>query len=128
MRRMAVGLVIGSLVLGGMALPAEARGWHRGYYARHYGYGYGYGRFFGGFVAGATTVLVLDALTTPRVIYTPVYPVVPAPVVYAPVYYRAPVCRDVWVPERWEVHPRHDNGFTTYYQVLVPGTWQRQCY
>jgi hypothetical protein len=131
MRRIAVGLVIGSLVLGGIILPAEARGWHRGYYGRHYGRGY----FFGGFVAGATTVLVLDALTTPRVVHGPpvvygplVGPVVPPPVVYAPVYYRAPVCRDVWVPERWEVHPRYDNGFTTYYQVLVPGAWQRQCF
>ena len=121
MRRIAVGLVIGSLVLGAMTLPAEARGWHHGHYGRHYGSGY----FFGGFVSGAATVLVLDALTTPRVVYGP--PVVYGPV-YAPVYYRAPVCRDVWVPERWEVHPRHDNGFTTYYQVLVPGTWQRQCY
>lgn len=65
-------------------------------------------------MAGAATFLVLDALTTPRVVYAP-------PVV-------APVCRNVWVAERWEVQAREQDGFTTYYQVLVPGTWQRQCY
>jgi hypothetical protein len=135
MRRLAVGLVIGSLVLGGMALPAaEAGGKHRGYYGHrggHYGHGgkdyrYGGGYFAGGFLAGAGTVLVLNALLTPRVVYAP--PVAyAAPVVYQPVY-RTPICQDVWVQERWEVRPQQQNGFTTYYQVLVPGYWQRQCY
>jgi len=125
MRRLAVGLVIGSLVLGGMALPAEAGHWHRGYR------GHGHGHFAGGFLAGAGTVLILDALRTPRVVYAApvVYgpPVVyAAPVVYQPVY-RAPVCQDVWVQERWELRPQQQNGFTTYYQVFVPGYWQRYC-
>ena len=131
MRRLAVGLVIGSLVLGGMTLPAEAGHWHRGYHGHHH-HGYGGGYFAGGFLAGAGTVLVLDALRTPRVVYAApmVYapPVVyAAPVVYQPVY-RAPVCQDVWVQERWDVRPQQQNGFTTYYQVLVPGYWQRHCY
>jgi hypothetical protein len=103
-----------------MALPAEAGHGHRGYR------GYGGGYFAGGFLAGAGTVLVLNALVTPRVVYGP--PVVyAAPVVYQPVYYRAPVCQDVWVQERWELRPQQQNGFTTYYQVLVPGYWQRYC-
>ena len=132
MKRLAVGLVIGSLVLGGMALPAEAGQWHRGYRG-YYPHGYGGGYFAGGFLAGAGTVLVLNALLTPRVVYAApvVYapPVVyAAPVVYQPVYYRAPVCQDMWVQERWELRPQQQNGFTTYYQVLVPGYWQRQCY
>lgn len=114
MRHIAAGLVIGSLMLGGMALPAEARGGHRGHHGHHQRH-HGHGHFFGGFLAGAATVVILDALTTPHV-------------VYEPGYYRGPVCRDVWIPKRWEVHTRHDNGFTTYYNVLVPGTWQRQCY
>jgi len=125
MRRLAVGLVIGSLVLAGMALPAEAGHGHRGYRG-YYHHGYGGGYFAGGFLAGAGTVLVLNALVTPRVVYGP--PVVyAAPVVYQPVYYRAPVCQDVWVQERWELRPQQQNGFTTYYQVLVPGYWQRYC-
>ena len=125
MRRLAVGLVIGSLVLAGMALPAEAGRWHRGHHG-YYHHGYGGGYFAGGFLAGAGTVLVLNALVTPRVVYGP--PVVyAAPVVYQPVYYRAPVCQDVWVQERWELRPQQQNGFTTYYQVLVPGYWQRYC-
>lgn len=124
MRRIAMGLVIGSLVLGGMALPAEARGWRH----RHHGRHHGHGQFFGGFLAGAGTVLLFDALTTPRVVYAPRVVYGP-PVVYeAPVYYRAPVCRDTWIPERWETRAREQNGFTTYYQVWVPGTWTRQCY
>jgi len=125
MRRLAVGLVIGSLVLGGMALPAEAGHRHRGHHG-YYHHGYGGGYFAGGFLTGAATVLVLDALRTPRVVYAA--PVVYAPpVVYQPVY-RAPVCQDVWVQEHWELRPQQQNGFTTYYQVLVPGHWQRQCY
>jgi len=125
MKRLAVGLVIGSLVLGGMALPAEAGHGHRGHHG-HGHHGHGHGHFAGGFLAGAATFLVLDALLTPRVVYGP--PVVyAAPVVYQPVYYRAPVCQDVWVQERWELRPQQQNGFTTYYQVLVPGYWQRYC-
>ncbi len=122
MRRIAMGLVIGSLVLGGMTLPAEARGWHH----RHHHLD-GNGRFFGGFLAGAGTVLLLDALTTPRIVYAPRVIYRP-PVVYEPVYYRAPICRDVWTPDRWETRASQQNGFTTYYQVLVPGSWQRHCY
>jgi hypothetical protein len=49
-------------------------------------------------------------------------------VVHQPVYYRAPVCRDIWVPGRRELRPRHQNGFTTYYHVWVDGHWQRQCH
>ncbi len=125
MKRLAVGLVIGSLVLGGVALPAEAGNWHRGHHG-HGHHGHGHGHFAGGFLAGAATFLVLDALLTPRVVYT--QPVVYAPpVVYQPVY-RAPVCQDTWVQERWELRPQGYNGFTTYYQVLVPGYWQRHCY
>lgn len=126
MRRIALGLVIGSLVLGGMSLPAQAGGRHYRHYRqqrhfRHHGHHDGHGHFFGGFLAGATTFLVLDALTTPRVVYAP-------PVVYEPVYRRVPVCRNVWVPERWELQARQQNGFTTYYEVRVPGYWQQQCY
>lgn len=125
MKRVATGLLIGSLVLGGMALPAEAGGWHHRHHDGHHRHHihhhdhhfhhHGHAHFLGGFLAGATTVLVLDALLTPRV-------------VYEPVYYRAPVCQDVWVAGRWELHPRVQNGFTTYYHIWVPGYWQRQCY
>ncbi len=118
MRRAIVGLLIGILVLSGMALPAEARGRN---HRHHHHHGHGDGHFLGGFLAGAGTVLILDAILTPRVVYAP-------PVVYQPVYYRGPVCQDVWIPGRWEVHPRQYNGFTSYYQVRVPGYWQRQCY
>lgn len=129
MRRLVFGLLIGSLVLGGMALPAEARSGHRGHHkhdVRHHNrhvhrHRHGHDHFFGGFLAGAGTVLILDALVTPRVVYGP-------PVVYQPVYYRAPVCQDVWVPGRWELRPREENGFTTYYQVWVEGHWQQQCF
>lgn len=112
MKRIAFAFLIGSLVLGGFALPAEARGWHH----RH-----GHGHFLGGFLAGSATVLVVDALLTPRVVYAP-------PVVDRPLYYRAPVCQDVWVPGRWETRTRTENSFTTYYQGWVEGHWQRQCY
>lgn len=128
MRRLVLGLVIGSLVLGGMALPAEARSRHRGHHkhdVRHHNHhvhrpGRGHDHFFGGFQAGAGTVLILDALVTPRVAHAP-------RVVYQPVYYRAPVCQDVWVAGRWELRPLEENGFTTYYQVWLEGHWQRQC-
>lgn len=131
MKRTAVGLIIGSLVLGGMSLPAEARSWRHGHhrqhvYVRHHHHD-GTGHFLGGYLAGAATVLVLEALTTPRVVYAPPVAYAP-PVVYAPVYTRVPVCQDVWIAERWETRSSQQNGFTTYYQVLVPGTWQRQCY
>ncbi len=146
MKRVAVGLVIGSLVLGVMSLPAQARGWRHGHHRhyshfRHHDHHDGHGHFLGGFLAGAATFLVLDALATPRVVYAPpvtyapvVSPVEPPPVVYGPpvvyqpAYPQVPVCRDVWVAGRWETRSRQENGFTTYYQVLVPGAWQRHCY
>ena len=113
MKWIAFGLLIGSLVLGAVALPAEAGGWHHWHHHHHHGHGH----FFGGFFAGAGTVLILDALVTPRVIY------------YEPRYYhRGPICRDVLIPERWELRSHTQNGFTTYYHVWVPGTWQRECY
>lgn len=119
MRRLALAFLIGSLVLGGLALPAEARGWHHRRHGHHYRHHHGH--FAGGFVAGAVTILAIDALLTPRVVYAP-------PVVYQPVYHRAPVCRNNWVPGRWETQPRTQNGFTSYYQVWVEGHWQQQCY
>ena len=125
MKRAVVILVVGTLMLGGMALPAEANGRHRGprrtHVVHHHDSSGGPGHFLGGFFAGAATILVLDALTTPRVVYA-------SPPPPAPVYYRAPVCRDVLIPGRWEVRPRQDNGFITYYQVWVPDQWQRECY
>ncbi len=131
MRRLTLGLLIGSLMLGGMVVPAEARGWHRRRHGHHYrhhvrhhdhhSHHNGHGYFLGGFLAGAGTVLILDALVTPRVAYAP-------PVVYQPSYYRGPVCRNIWVPRRWDLRSRQENGFTTYYHVWVEGYWQRQCY
>ncbi|MFQ5840676.1 MAG: hypothetical protein ACE5HK_08145 [Candidatus Methylomirabilales bacterium] len=105
-RAVGVALLIASLVLGGMVLPAEARGGHHG----HHGHHHGHGHFFGGFLAGAATVLILDALHRPRVIH------------------HHPVCRDIWIEGHWEVQPREQNGFISYYQVWVPSYWQRQCY
>jgi hypothetical protein len=119
MRCVVVGLLIGSLVLGVTVLPVEANGWGR--HGHHWRHGHGDDHFVGGFVAGAATVLVLDALLTPRVVYA-------VPVVYEPVYYRVPACRDAWVPGYYALRPRVQNGFTTYYQVWMPGYWQRQCY
>ncbi|MFQ5848537.1 MAG: hypothetical protein ACE5IQ_12815 [Candidatus Methylomirabilales bacterium] len=119
MRYLAIGLLIGVLVLGGLALPAEARGWHHGHHGHHHGGRHGH--FAGGFLAGAATVLAIDALYRPRVVYAP-------PVVYEPVYYRAPVCQNVWVPGRWELQSRNQGGFTTYYHVRVDGHWRQQCY
>ena len=118
MRRVALSLLIGSLVLGGAAVSVEASGRQHGHHHHH---GHGHDHFLGGFLAGAGTVLILDALLAPRVVYPP-------PVVYQPFYYRVPVCRDVWVPGRWELQSREQNGFTTYYHVRVEGDWQRQCY
>lgn len=114
MKRVALGLLIGILVLGGMAVPAEAGHWHHGHH-------HGHDHFLGGFLTGAATVLVLDALRTPRFVYRP-------PVVYEPVYYRVPVCRDVWIPGRWQRTTRTQGSFMTYYDVWVEGYWQRQCY
>ncbi|MBW8056909.1 MAG: hypothetical protein V3U42_09150 [candidate division NC10 bacterium] len=119
MKHVTLGLLIGGLVLGGLVLPAEARGRHHGHHGRHHRHHHGH--FAGGFLAGAATFLAVDALRTPRVVYT-------SPVVHQPVYYRAPVCRDIWVPGRRELRPRHQNGFTTYYHVWVDGHWQRQCH
>lgn len=127
MKRFTLGLFMGSLVLGGMVIPAEAGGQHRSHYGhdqahhvhRHghpvFHYGRHHGHFAGGFLAGAATVLAVEALYTPRV-------------VVQPVYYRAPVCRNDWVPGRWEVRTQTQNGFTSYYQVWLDGHWQRQCY
>ena len=126
MKHCTLGLLIGSLVLGGIVIPAEARGRHHRHHGRddaHHVYrhvhpklhhGYHHGHYAGGFLAGAATVLAVGALHTPRV-------------VYQPVYYRPPVCRDHWVPGRWEVQTRTQNGFTSYYQLWVPGHWQRHC-
>ncbi len=115
MRRVAFAFLVGSLLLGGLALPAEARGWH------HRRHGHHHGHFAGGFVAGATTALAFNALYTPRIVYA-------RPVVHEPLYYRGPVCRDVWVPGQWEIRTQTQNGFTTYYQLWVASHWQRQCY
>ncbi|MFQ5520438.1 MAG: hypothetical protein ACE5FK_03485 [Candidatus Methylomirabilia bacterium] len=122
MRRVACALFVGSLVVGGLTLPAEARGWHHRHHGHHrvHHHKHGHGHFAAGFLAGAATFLVVDALSTPRVVH-------PTPVVYEPVYYRAPLCRDFWVPGRWEVRTQGQNGFTSYYQVWVEGHWQRQC-
>ena len=125
MRRVACGFLVGSLVLGGLAVAAEAGGWHRRHHGRHhfrprFHHGRHHGHFAGGFLAGATTVLILDALYTPRVVYTP-------PVVYRPIPYRAPVCQDIWIPGRWELRSRQQGDFTTHYHVWVEDHWQRQC-
>ena len=105
------GFFIGSLVVGAMALPAEAHRWHHHHHGHH-----GHGHFLGGFLAGAATALLLDALLTPRVVREPRY------------YYRGMICRDVLIPGRWELRTREQNGFTTYYHVRVPGYWRRECY
>lgn len=125
MRRIAFAFLIGSLLLAGSAQLAEARGWHHRRHGRHRVHHFhhdrhGHGYFAGGFLAGAVTFLVVDALVTPRAVYAP-------PVVYQPVYYRTPVCQNIWIPGRWELSPREDNGFTTYYQVWMEGHWQRHC-
>ncbi len=140
MQRVACCLLVGSLLVGGMALSAEAGGWHDRHYRHYRHYGHyrhhrhdfhppfhhrhphrpHHGHFACGFLAGAATILVLDALLTPRVVYAP-------PVVYYPVTHRAPVCEDIWIPGRWELRPQQDNGFITYYQVWVNGHWERQC-
>ncbi|MFQ5658458.1 MAG: hypothetical protein ACE5G5_13025 [Candidatus Methylomirabilales bacterium] len=128
MKRVACALFIGALLTTGFALPAEARHRHHKH-RRHRGHhhirhiphhGHGHGHFAAGFLAGAATVLVADALYPPRVVHT-------TPVFYQPVYYQAPVCRDFWVPGRWEVRTQRQNGFTSYYQVWVEGHWQRHC-
>ncbi len=123
MKRAVVALVIGSLVLGGMSVPAEAGGWHHRHHShfRHHGHHDGHGHFLGGFLTGAATVLVLDAFLSPRVVYAP-------RVIYKPVYTRVPVCRNVWIPGRWDLRTSEQNGFTTYYHVWAPGYWQQQCY
>jgi hypothetical protein len=85
MKHCTLGLLIGSLVLGGIVIPAEARGRHYRHHGRddahhvyrhlhpkfHHGYHHGY--YAGGFLAGAATVLAVGALHTPRVVYQPVY-------------------------------------------------------
>ena len=39
-----------------------------------------------------------------------------------------PVCRDVWIEDRWVNTGRTDpSGLTTYHQVRVPGHWERVC-
>jgi hypothetical protein len=121
MRRVVFTLLIGSLLLGGLALPAEAGGWHHRRHTHRRHHRHHHGHFAGGFVAGAATVLAVDALRTPRVIYAP-------PLVYRPVYYRAPVCRNDWIPGRWELQSRTQNGFASHYQVWVDGYWQRYCH
>lgn len=124
MRWITLGLLMGSLVLGGMVLPVEAGRRHyrhhrhdRAHHVRHFHssfhHGHRPGHFAGGFLAGAATVLLVDALRTPPVV---------------PVYYRAPVCRHDWVPGRWELRIRKQNGFTSYYHVWVDGHWQRHCF
>ncbi len=115
MKRVAFAFLVGSLLLGGLALPAEARGWRLRRHGHHHGH------FAGGFLAGAATVLAFDAFLTPRVAYAP-------RVIHQPAYYRAPVCGNEWVPGRWELQTRTQNGFTSYYQVWVEGHWQRHCY
>lgn len=122
MRYIASSFLIGNLVWGGMVLPAEAGGSHPKHHPHHYSHhvylhdhSYAPGHFVGGFLAGAATVLVVNALRTPRVVYT------------RPVVYRSPVCQNIWAPGQWELRPRQDNGFTTYYQVWVEGHWQQQC-
>lgn len=127
MKYVTLGLLMGSLVLGGMVIPVEAGGRPRG----HHGYDHAHhvrrhvrpvfpsvhhhGHFAGGFLAGAATVLAVEALYTPRL-------------VVEPVYYRAPVCRHDWVPGRWEIQTQTQQGLTSYYQVWVDGHWQRHCY
>ena len=128
MRRITAGLLMGTLVLGAMALPAEARGRHHRHHGHdhahhvqrhvhpslHHGHHRGHhpGHFTGGFLAGAATVLAVEALHTRPVV---------------PVYYRGPVRRNDWVPGQWEVQVRQNNGFTSYYHVWVNGHWQRHC-
>ncbi len=121
MKRVAFAFLAVGLVVGGMVLSVEARGRthkHHGHRIRHHRHGHG--RFARGFLAGAGTVLVVKSLHTPRVVYR-------APLVYKRVSYRAPVCRNDWVPDRWEVRTRAQNGFTSYYHVRVGGHWQQQC-
>ena len=123
MKRVAFAFLAAGLVLGGMTIPAEAKGWHhkhpghRVYHHHHRKHGH----FVRGFVFGTGTALVVKALYTPRVVYT-------APAVYEPVSYRTPVCRDVWIPGRWELRTQTQDGFTSYYQAWVEGHSQRQCY
>ncbi|MFQ5882385.1 MAG: hypothetical protein ACE5I9_07925 [Candidatus Methylomirabilales bacterium] len=127
MKHFTLGLLIGALVLGGIVIPAEARGRHHRHHGRddaHHVYrrvhpkfhhGYHHGHYAGGFLAGAATVLAVEALHAPRV-------------VVQRVYYGAPACRHDWVPGRWEFRIRTENGFNSYYQVWAAGHWQQHCY
>lgn len=120
MKGVACVFLASSLVLGGLAIPAEATGRHHKHHKHHVRHHHRHGHFVSGFVTGAGTALVVKALYTPRVVYT-------APVVYEPVAYPTPVCRNSWVPGGWQLRAQQDNGFTSYYQVWVGSHWQRQC-
>ncbi len=100
------GFFIGSLVVGAMALPAEA---HR----RHPYYGHEHGHPFGRFLAGVVRDLILEVLRPPPVTREPRY------------YYKGMICQDVQVPGRWELERRWDDGS---YPIWRPGYWRRECY
>ena len=117
MKRAVVAVVIGTLIVAASVLPADAHGFRHGRHHHHHGH------FLPGFLAGAATVLILDALLAPRIVYEPHY--------YPPgprYYYRDLICRDVWIPERWELRTQEQNGFLSYYRVHRPGFWRRECY
>ncbi len=103
-----LGLLIGSLVLSGMALPTEAGGWHN-----RQNHGHGPGQFLVGFLAVAVMALVLDALLPRPVVREPRY------------YYKGMICQDVQVPGRWELEGRREDGS---YRIWRPGYWRRECY
>ena len=105
MKRIALGFLIGSLVLSGTALAVDAHRWHH--------HGDGSGHPWAGFLAGAIADLVLEAFRIPPVAREPRY------------YYKGMICQDVQVPGQWELERRQDDGS---YPIWRPGYWRRECY
>ena len=105
MRRTVVSFLSAILLVGVMAMPAEA---HRKHHP-----GQEYGHPLGRFLAGVVRDLILDVLR-------------PAPVTREPrYYYKGMICQDVMVPGRWELERRRDDGS---YPIWRPGYWRRECY
>lgn len=116
-KRIGAAVLIGSLVLGTMALPAEAGGWGRRGHGHYRVYG-GHGHFIGGFLPGIAAGVILGTIFAPRYYYYDA----PRPVYQAP----APVCQDAWVPGHWVVRRYADSP--GYERFWVEGYWEQRCY